>query len=87
MLESRVWSQSMEFYIEAPLAGHLTFLKNDDVPGVIGHVGAVLGRNGINIANFSLGRQETPVGSDHPLRSRFGGRNRSVSARQVWSKS
>jgi D-3-phosphoglycerate dehydrogenase len=32
------------------------YLKNADVPGVIGHVGSVLGRNAINIANFSLGR-------------------------------
>ena len=47
-------------YCEAPLSGHLTFMKNKDVPGVIGHVGTVLGDNGINIANFSLGRQETP---------------------------
>ena len=54
-------------YCEAPLAGHLTFLKNEDVPGVIGHVGTVLGRNGINIANFSLGRQETPAGPDNTL--------------------
>ena len=47
-------------YCEAPLRGHLTFMKNKDVPGVIGHVGTVLGRNGVNIANFSLGRQDTP---------------------------
>lgn len=45
--------------IEVPLEGHMTFLKNDDVPGVIGHVGSVLGKNGINIANFSLGRKES----------------------------
>jgi D-3-phosphoglycerate dehydrogenase len=43
--------------IEIPLAGQLLFSKNDDVPGVIGHIGNVLGRNGVNIANFSLGRQ------------------------------
>ena len=54
-------------YCEAPLAGHLTFLKNEDVPGVIGHVGNVLGRNGINIANFSLGRQDVPVQPDTTL--------------------
>jgi D-3-phosphoglycerate dehydrogenase / 2-oxoglutarate reductase len=54
-------------YCEAPLAGHLTFLKNDDVPGVIGHVGSVLGRNSINIANFSLGRQDVPAAPDHTL--------------------
>lgn len=45
-------------YCEAPLSGHLMFMKNKDVPGVIGHVGAVLGDNQVNIANFSLGRQE-----------------------------
>jgi len=48
-----------EIYCEAPLTGHLTFMKNNDVPGVIGHVGGVLGRNSINIANFSLGRRES----------------------------
>ncbi|HBY60909.1 MAG TPA: phosphoglycerate dehydrogenase [Solibacterales bacterium] len=46
-------------YCETPLAGRLIFMKNDDVPGVIGHVGSVLGKNGINIANFSLGREES----------------------------
>ncbi|HYP04595.1 MAG TPA: phosphoglycerate dehydrogenase [Bryobacteraceae bacterium] len=56
-----------DIYIEAPLSGHLTFLKNDDVPGVIGHVGAVLGQGHINIASFSLGREEQPVAPDHPL--------------------
>jgi len=45
-------------YCEATLSGHLLFLKNHDVPGVIGHVGSVLGKAGVNIANFSLGRQE-----------------------------
>ena len=44
-------------YCEALLDGHLTFLKNQDVPGVIGYVGGVLGKNGINIATFSLGRR------------------------------
>jgi len=43
---------------EAPLEGHITFLKNQDVPGVVGYVGGVLGRNGINIASFSLGRKD-----------------------------
>jgi D-3-phosphoglycerate dehydrogenase / 2-oxoglutarate reductase len=44
-------------YCEAPLDGHLTFLKNEDVPGVIGFIGDVMGRHGINIATFSLGRR------------------------------
>jgi D-3-phosphoglycerate dehydrogenase len=45
-------------YCEAALTGFLTFMKNQDVPGVIGHVGTVLGENKINIANFSLGRSD-----------------------------
>jgi D-3-phosphoglycerate dehydrogenase / 2-oxoglutarate reductase len=44
-------------YCEAQLAGHLVYMRNRDVPGVIGHVGTVLGLNGVNIANFSLGRR------------------------------
>ncbi|HTQ56259.1 MAG TPA: phosphoglycerate dehydrogenase [Bryobacteraceae bacterium] len=48
-------------YCEAQLSGHLIFMKNHDVPGVIGHVGTVLGRNQINIANFSLGRRDGPA--------------------------
>ncbi len=54
-------------YCETPLAGHLTFMKNADVPGVIGHVGTVLGANGVNIANFSLGREDAPSTSGAPL--------------------
>jgi D-3-phosphoglycerate dehydrogenase len=48
-------------YCEAGLGGNLIFLKNDDVPGVIGFIGTTLGRSNINIANFSLGRTEKPV--------------------------
>ena len=54
-------------YCEAPLSGHLIFMKNQDVPGVIGYVGMVLGRNNINIANFSLGRGEVPAAPGEPL--------------------
>ena len=43
---------------EAPLEGNLTFLQNEDVPGVIGYIGDVLGKNSINIATFSLGRKK-----------------------------
>ena len=48
-------------HCEMRLEGDLLYLMNDDVPGVIGYVGTVLGRNKINIANFSLGRTEKPV--------------------------
>jgi D-3-phosphoglycerate dehydrogenase len=43
--------------VEAPLEGTMIVLCNDDTPGVIGQVGSVLGKNGVNIANLSLGRQ------------------------------
>ncbi len=52
-------------YCEAALAGHLICMKNDDVPGVIGHVGNTLGKYNINIANFSLGRSEGPLQPGH----------------------
>jgi D-3-phosphoglycerate dehydrogenase len=42
---------------EASLEGNLTYLQNEDVPGVIGYIGGVLGKSGINIATFSLGRR------------------------------
>jgi D-3-phosphoglycerate dehydrogenase len=43
---------------EATLDGTLMYVSNLDVPGVIGYLGTVLGKNGINIASFALGRQE-----------------------------
>jgi len=54
-------------YCEAPLSGFLIFMKNQDVPGVIGHVGTVLGKNRFNIANFSLGRREKANAPGQPL--------------------
>ena len=42
--------------VEAPLEGAQIIIKNNDEPGVIGAVGTVLGRHGVNIANFALGR-------------------------------
>jgi D-3-phosphoglycerate dehydrogenase len=42
--------------VEAPLAGTMLLMMNNDQPGVIGAVGTILGRRGINIASFALGR-------------------------------
>jgi hypothetical protein len=36
--------------------GTVVFLRNRDVPGVVGSVGTILGEGGVNIANFSLAR-------------------------------
>ncbi len=42
--------------IEAPLSGTGVLISNQDRPGVIGDIGTTLGRHGINIASFALGR-------------------------------
>jgi len=44
--------------VEAPLGGTMLLIANDDQPGVIGEVGTILGRHGVNIASFALGRGE-----------------------------
>lgn len=44
--------------VEAPLERNLLYMRNRDVPGVIGRIGTILGEHRINIANFSLGRAE-----------------------------
>lgn len=46
-----------EIDVEAPLERDLIYLRNRDVPGVIGKVGTILGEAEINIADFSLGRR------------------------------
>jgi D-3-phosphoglycerate dehydrogenase len=43
--------------IETPLEGNLLICRNLDVPGVIGKIGTILGQQGVNIANFTLGRE------------------------------
>jgi D-3-phosphoglycerate dehydrogenase len=34
----------------------MLYTTNKDVPGIIGTLGQTLGENGVNIANFTLGR-------------------------------
>ena len=53
-------------YVETSLDGHMVFLKNLDVPGVIGRLGTILGDNKINIADFSLGRRENQHAPGEP---------------------
>ena len=45
--------------IETPLEGNLLVCRNYDVPGVIGKIGTILGQQGVNIANFALGRERS----------------------------
>ena len=45
--------------VEAPLdEGTMIVIRNNDQPGVIGEVGTILGRHGINISTFALGRDD-----------------------------
>jgi D-3-phosphoglycerate dehydrogenase / 2-oxoglutarate reductase len=50
--------------VEAPLERDLIYLRNRDVPGVIGKVGTILGEGEINIADFSLGRRTTEASGE-----------------------
>jgi len=43
--------------VKAKLEGHMLFLGNQDVPGVVGHMGTLLAEEGINIADMALGRK------------------------------
>lgn len=45
-----------DYDVNVEPAGTLVVLKNDDVPGVIGRVGTILGDHGINIAEYHQAR-------------------------------
>jgi D-3-phosphoglycerate dehydrogenase len=42
--------------LDAEVGHHMLYTTNADAPGIIGLLGTVCGNNGINIANFALGR-------------------------------
>lgn len=46
------------FDIEVALKGDMILFKNSDVPGVIGSIGSILAKNNVNIADFSLARND-----------------------------
>ena len=43
--------------VDAIPQGHLLLIKNDDTPGVVGHLGTLLGERAINIARMTVGRK------------------------------
>ncbi len=47
-----------EFYVEAIPDGYMLVVSNNDVPGVVGQLGTLLGKHGINIAEMSFGRDK-----------------------------
>ena len=44
--------------IDAEVGAHMLYTTNEDVPGIIGMLGNTMGQNGVNIANFTLGRSD-----------------------------
>jgi len=42
--------------IDAEIGEHMLYTTNADIPGIIGTLGQTMGENGVNIANFTLGR-------------------------------
>ena len=45
-----------EFTCDANLDGHMLFIENDDIPGVVGHLGIALASYKVNIGSLSLAR-------------------------------
>ncbi|CAL9914566.1 hypothetical protein LSO9J_120002 [Candidatus Liberibacter solanacearum] len=48
--------QGIDF--DADIGNSMIYIVNEDVPGMVGFVGNVLGKDGINIAHFHLGRSK-----------------------------
>jgi D-3-phosphoglycerate dehydrogenase len=44
--------------IDAEVGQHMLYTTNEDVPGIIGLLGNTMGKGGVNIANFTLGRSD-----------------------------
>ncbi|MFK7877763.1 MAG: phosphoglycerate dehydrogenase [Paracoccaceae bacterium] len=61
--------------IDAEIGNHMLYTTNEDVPGIIGLLGNTMGKNGVNIANFTLGRSDAGGEAiallyvDHPIPS------------------
>ncbi len=47
-----------KYYVEAIPSGYMLVVSNNDVPGVVGRIGTILGKEGVNIAEMSFGRDK-----------------------------
>lgn len=45
-----------KFYVDVVPEGHMLVIFNQDKPGIVGHIGTLLGKNNINIAGMNFGR-------------------------------
>jgi D-3-phosphoglycerate dehydrogenase len=70
--------------VEADLAGQMIYIVNTDEPGFIGALGTTLGRHGVNIATFNLGRRAAGgeavalVAVDDPITAELAGELRGL---------
>jgi D-3-phosphoglycerate dehydrogenase len=48
--------EAMGFDMDLVPEKHMLFIRNEDVPGMIGKLGTILGEHGINIGNMAVGR-------------------------------
>ena len=53
-----------DYRLEAYLDGILMIFTHSDVPGIIGHVGSILGGHNVNIAQMAVGRASDSPGAD-----------------------
>src|SRR5205823_14468807 len=52
------------FRLDTYLDGTLLLFPHRDVPGLIGHVGTIFGRHGVNIARMAVGREANMPGGE-----------------------
>lgn len=48
-----------KLFVDTNINGKFLIVRNDDSPGIVGHVGTVLGKHSLNIANLSLARNKS----------------------------
>lgn len=47
-----------DFYLEAPPEGHMVLIFSEDIPGVIGLIGTILGKHKVNIERMHVGQEK-----------------------------
>jgi D-3-phosphoglycerate dehydrogenase / 2-oxoglutarate reductase len=58
--EHRPWLvRALGYAVEIELDPRMLVLENEDVPGMIGRVGTILGNAGVNIANMNVSRNQS----------------------------
>jgi len=52
----RQLTRVLDYEIDVELHRQMLFAENDDIPGMIGRIGTILGETGVNIANMAVSR-------------------------------